>query len=151
MGTFALPPPATSAEIAGIETYYMISSTLSGLRKSMGDSNISTLDEFLWPSPIEMAYQSIYLSWVENLKSASPSVWVDRLLDFGMPSDPFSSMFLTNENILEAMMTEGEPWEDYHHHSHLPDNREDYSNELNHSSVVDFLSNFVFIDILDSK
>ena len=27
MGTFALPPPATSAEIASIETCYMISST----------------------------------------------------------------------------------------------------------------------------
>ena len=55
MGTFALPPPATSAKIVSIETCYMISSTLSGLRKSMGDSHISTLDEFPPPSPIDLA------------------------------------------------------------------------------------------------
>ena len=55
MGTFALPLPATSVEITSIDTCYMISSTLSGLRKSMGDSDISALDEFLPPSPIELA------------------------------------------------------------------------------------------------
>jgi len=44
-----------------------------------------------------------------------------------------------------------ETWEDYHHHSHLPDDIEDYSNELNHPLVVDFLSNSVFIDIVDSE
>ena len=31
------------------------------------------------------------------------------------------------------------------------DDIEDYSNELNHTSVVDFLSNSIFIDIVDSK
>ena len=56
-----------------------------------------------------------------NPKSASLSIWVDRSLDFSTPSDPFSSKNLTDENILEAMMVEGEPWEDYHHRSHLPD------------------------------
>ena len=55
MGTFALLPPATSAKIASIETCYIISSTLSGLRESTGDSEISTLDEFLPPNPIELA------------------------------------------------------------------------------------------------
>ena len=73
MGTFALPLPATSIEIASIETCYMISSTPSGLRKSTGDSEIVTLDEFLPPSPIELAYQSIYLAWMTNPKSSSPS------------------------------------------------------------------------------
>ena len=43
-----------------------------------------------------------------------------------------------------------EPWEDYHHHSHLPDDIEDYSNELNHPSVLDLLSNSVFIDTIES-
>ena len=55
MGTFGLLPPATSEEITSIETCYMISSTLSGLWESTCDSNISTLDEFLPPSPIELA------------------------------------------------------------------------------------------------
>ena len=87
----------------------------------MGDSDISTLDEILPPNPIELAQKSIYLAWAKNLKSALSSVWVDHSLDFGTPSDPFSSKFLTNENILEDMMSEGEPWEDYHHHSHIPD------------------------------
>jgi len=49
------------------------------------------------------------------------------------------------------MMMEGEPWEDYHHRSHLPNHLEDYSNKLNHPSVLDFLLNYVFIDIVDSK
>lgn len=34
-------------------------------------------------------------------------------------------------------------WEDYHHHSHLRDDNEDYSKELNHPSIVDFLFNSV--------
>ena len=55
MGTFALPLPVTSAEISSIETYYMISSTPSDLRESMGDSEIVLLDEFLPPNPIELA------------------------------------------------------------------------------------------------
>ena len=52
MGTFALSSPATSTEIASIETCYMISSTLSGLRESTGDFDISTLDDVLPLSPI---------------------------------------------------------------------------------------------------
>ena len=55
MGTFALPLPLTSIEIASTETCYMISSTLSGLREIMGDSDISMLDDVLPPKPIELA------------------------------------------------------------------------------------------------
>jgi len=46
---------------------------------------------------------------------------------------------------------EGERWEDYHRRSHLPDHIEDYSNELIHPSVINFLSNSIFKDIVDSK
>lgn len=49
------------------------------------------------------------------------------------------------------MMIGEEPWEDYHHRSHLLDDTEDYSNELNHPSVVDFLLNSVFIDTVESE
>ena len=97
----------------------MISSTLFVLRESTVDSDISMLDDVLPPNPIELAQQSIYLAWVENLKSALSSVWVDHSLDFGTPSDPFTSKCLTYEIILEGMMSEGERQEDYHHHSHL--------------------------------
>ena len=55
MGTFALLLPATLKKIASIETCYMISSTPSSLRESTYDSEIVTSDEFLPPSPIEMA------------------------------------------------------------------------------------------------
>ena len=47
------------------------------------------------------------------------------------------------------MMIGEEPWGDYHHRSHLLDDIKDYSNELNHPSIVDFLSNFV--DTTDSQ
>lgn len=46
-------------------------------------------------------------------------------------------------------MLEEAPWEDYHHHSHPPDYNKDYSNDLNHPSVFDFLSNTV--NTVDSK
>ena len=88
---------------------------------------------------------------MENPKSASPSVWVDRCLDFGTPSDPFSSKILTDENILEAMMAEGEPWEDYHHHSHLPDYEENYLSELFHPSFKNLFSNSLPINAIDSE
>ena len=55
MGTFALPLPTTSAEIVSMGTWYMISSTPSGLRKSMSDFEIVTLEEFLPPNPIELS------------------------------------------------------------------------------------------------
>ena len=49
------------------------------------------------------------------------------------------------------MMIGDKPWEDYHHCSHLPDDIEGYSNELNHPSIVDFLLNSVFIDTVESE
>ena len=55
MGTFSLSLPMTSTEIASIDTCYMISSTLFGLRESTGDSELTTLDEFFPPNPIELA------------------------------------------------------------------------------------------------
>ena len=84
------------------------------------------------------------------MKSASLSVWVDRSLDFGTPSDPFSSKFLTDENILEARISEGEPWEDYHHRSHLLDYEENNLSELYHPSIKTFFSNSLLINAIDS-
>jgi len=86
---------------------------------------------------------------VENPNPSSPIVWVDRLLEYGTSSDPFSCTFSTDEGIIQSMMTKEEPWVDYHHRSHLPDHIEDIPNELNHPSIIDFLSNYVFIDTVD--
>ena len=86
-----------------------------------------------------------------NPNPFSSIVWVDRSLEFGTSSDSFSRIFSIDEGIVQSMMMEGEPWEDYHHRSHLQYHIEDYSNELNHPSVVDFLSNSFFIDTVDSK
>ena len=76
-----------------------------------------------------------------NLKSLSLVVWVDHSLDYGTPSDPFSSNLLTDENIMESMMSEGELWEDHHHHSHLQDYEEDNISDLYHPSIKNFFSN----------
>ena len=85
-----------------------------------------------------------------NLKSLSPVIWFDHSLHFGTPSNPFSSTFLTNENILETMMSEEEPWEYYHHRSHLPD-YEDNLSELYHPSIKNFFSNSLPINAIDSE
>ena len=91
------------------------------------------------------------MAWAENPKSTLLSAWVDHSLDFGTPSDPFSSKFLTDENILEAMMSEGEPWEDYHHHSHPPDYEEKNLSELYHPSIKTFFSNSFLINAIESE
>ena len=49
------------------------------------------------------------------------------------------------------MMKKEELWADYHHRSHLPAHIEDILNELNRPSIIDFLSNSVFIDTVDSE
>ena len=86
-----------------------------------------------------------------NPKSSSLVVWVDRSLDFGTPSDPFSSTFLTDDNILETMMSEGEPWEDRHHRSHLQNYEEDILSELYHPSIKTLFSNSFPINVIDFK
>jgi len=60
-------------------------------------------------------------------------------------------MHSTDEGIVQSMMIGEEPWEYYHHYSHLPYDNEDYSNDLNHPSIIDFMSNFVRIDIVNSE
>ena len=91
------------------------------------------------------------MAWVENLKSASPSVWVDRSLYFGTPSDPFSSMLLIDENVLEAIMLEEEPREYYHHRSHLPNYEENNLSELYHPSIQTFFLNYFPINAIESE
>lgn len=85
-----------------------------------------------------------------NPNPSSPIVWVDHSLEYATSSDPFSHTFSTDEGIIQSMMAEEEPWEKYHHRSHIPDHIEDIPNELNRPSNVDFLSNSVFIDTTDS-
>jgi len=68
---------------------------------------------------------------------------MDRYKEYGTPSDPWSKVHSTDEGIVQSMMIDGAPWEDYHHRSHLLDYNEDYSNDPNHPSVFYFLSNTV--------
>ena len=84
-------------------------------------------------------------------KIALPSVWFDHSLYFGTPSDPFSSKILTDENILEAIMAEGEPWEDYHYRSHLLDYEENNLSELYHPSIQTFFLNYFPINAIESE
>ena len=86
-----------------------------------------------------------------NLKSSLSVIWVDCLLDFGTPSDPFSSTFLTDESIVESMMLEGEPWEYHHHRSNLQDYEEDNLLELYYPSIKNFFSNYFPINSIESE
>ena len=47
------------------------------------------------------------------------SIWVDRSLEYGTSSDPWSHILSTDEGIIQSMMIGDMPWEDYHHRSHL--------------------------------
>ena len=64
--------------------------------------------------PLEM-----FLVWEAKSNQRSSSVWIDRSKEYGTPSDPWSQVHSTDEGIIQSMMIDGAPWEDYHHHSHL--------------------------------
>ena len=85
----------------------------------------------------------MFLAWEANPNQRSSSVWIDRSKEYGTPSDPWSRVHYTDEGIVQSMVIEGAPWEDYHHLSHLPDCEEDTPHDLRHPSVFDFLSNTV--------
>ena len=85
----------------------------------------------------------MFSAWEANPNERSSSIWVDRSKEHGTSLDPWSHVHSTGEGIIQSMMIEEAPWEDYHHHSHLSDYNEDYSNDLDHPSVFDFLSNTV--------
>ena len=85
----------------------------------------------------------MFLAWEENPNQRSSSVWIDRSEEYGTPSDPWSRVHVTNEGIVQSMVIEGAPWDDYHHHSLLPDCEENTPDDLYHPSVFYFLSNTV--------
>lgn len=143
MGTFTLPSPYDLVEVARVETCNMISSTSSYLRRISNQIEVDGDIEVLSLSLIELSKQSILLVCAVNPNPHSTFVWVDRSLKYGTFSDPFSRIHSMDEGIVQSMMIREEPWGDYHHRSHLPDDNEDYSNELNHPSIVDFLSNSI--------
>ena len=55
MGTFTLPPPSDLAEVARVETYNMISSTSSDLRRMTNNFEVDSNTEVMPLSPIELA------------------------------------------------------------------------------------------------
>lgn len=59
-------------------------------------------------------------------------------LEYCTFSDPWSRIHSTDEGIIQSIMIGETPSEDYHHRSHLQDNNEYYSRELNHPLVFDF-------------
>ena len=83
------------------------------------------------------------MAWGANPNQCSSSVSIDRSKEYGTSSDPWSHVHSTDKGVNQSMMFGEAPWEDYHHCSHLPDYHEDYSSNLNHPSVFDFLSNTV--------
>ena len=145
MSTFSLPPPSNLVEVEIVGTCNMISS----IQKIF--EHFSSMDhrQVLPPSTIEILYQSIFSTWAANPNQHSSSVWVDRSKEYGTSSDPWSHVHSTDEGIIQSMMIEEAPWEDYDHRSHLPGYKKDYSNDLDHPSVSYFLFNIV--NTMDSK
>jgi len=85
----------------------------------------------------------MFLACEANQNQRLSSISIDRSKEYGMPSDPWSQVHSTDEGIVQSMMIDGAPWEDYHHRSHLPNCKKDSSSDLNHPSVFEFLSNTV--------
>lgn len=105
--------------------------------------------QVLPPSPIEILQQSIFSAQAENPNQRSSSVWIDRSKEYGTSLDPWSHVHSTDEGIIQLMMIGEAPWEDYHHCSHLLYYNEDYSSDLDHPLIFDFLSNTV--NTMDSE
>ena len=91
----------------------------------------------------------MFLAWEANPNQRTSSVWVDRSKECGTPLDPWSQVHYGDEGIVQSMITDGAPWEDYHHRSHLLDCKEDTPDDLHHPLVFEFLSNTV--DTVDSE
>jgi len=87
----------------------------------------------------------MFSAWEANPNQRSSSVWIDKSKDYDTPLDPWSHVHNTDEGIIQSMIIDGAPWEDYHHHSHLPD----CHNDLNHPSVFYFVSNT--LNMVDSE
>lgn len=83
----------------------------------------------------------MFSAWEANLNQRSSRVWIDSSKEYDTPLDPWSHIHSNDEGIIQSMIIDGAPWEDYHHRSHLLDYQEDTPNDLNHPSVLDFLSN----------
>lgn len=149
MGTFTLPSPSGLAEVARVETCNMISSTSSDFTKISNYFETDGHSEALSLSPIESSQKAIFRACAANPNLHSTIVWVDLSLEYGTSLDPFSRIHSTDEGIIQSMIIGEMPWEDYHPRSYLLDDNEDYSNELNRPSIVDFLSNSV--NTIDSK
>ena len=91
----------------------------------------------------------MFLAWEANPNQCSSSIWIDRSKEYGTPSDPWLQVHYTNKGIIQSMMIDEAPLEDYHHRSHLQDYKEDTPSDLHHPSVFDFLSNTV--NMMDSE
>ena len=85
----------------------------------------------------------MFLAWEADRNQRSSSVWIDRSKEYGTPSYPWSQVHYTDEGIVQSMVIEGAPWDDYHHRSLLSDCEENTSDDLYHPSVFYFLSNTV--------
>ena len=125
MGTFSLPPPPPSNSPPSVVYINMISSSTILFDSCIvpSETDIQSFGDQMLLIPIEKFYEAIYSDCVTHTFSSIN--WVDRSLDYGIPYDPFSCIFSTDESIMEIMMLEDMPWDRHHHCSSLPDSIED--------------------------
>lgn len=62
-------------------------------------------------SPVELDYEAIYLACVTYTFALINCV--DLSLYYGMSSDPFSGVIYIDESIMEIMMLDDEPWDEF--------------------------------------
>jgi len=89
------------------------------------------------------------MAWGASPNQRLSRVWIDWSKEYCTSSDPWPHVDSIDKGIIQLMMIEEAPREDHHCRSHLPDYHEDYSGNLNHPLVFDFLSNTV--NMVDSK
>jgi len=86
-------------------------------------------------SPIELDYEAIYSACaVSSFDSLS---WVDRSLDYGTSSDPFSHVFHIDKSLLEIMTSDYVSCDEHHHRSSLPNSIEDNLSDVYSSNSVE--------------
>ena len=101
----------------------------------------------MYLSSIEQGYEVIYSDFTTLTLSSITSV--DQSLDYGIPSDPFSYTFSTDESIKEIMISDDTLWYEHRHHSSFLDTIEDNLSGVYLPNSIELLTNSISIHEID--
>lgn len=109
--TFSLPPPSF-LDKSTFDAYINIISCCTTCIDPWvvpDQFNINSLGDCMLLNVIKLDYAAIYLNCTTYFDPSSSINWVDRSLDYGTFSDPFSHTFSTDERIMDIMMPDDAP------------------------------------------